>query len=159
MYSLNASFGGQTSAYRFVSVMNPVGSGKQLILKKISVIGYAGALSLSTVPLIASRISSVTGGVVQGASAVNKFSTMYPNATAEIRITNPTVVVGARIYSFAPPLQGLTAGALAPTPQTAVFNEAELMLRPGEGFALHQESAGLTAQIYNAYVAWLEQPE
>lgn len=159
MYSVSMSFGGQTSAYRFLSVMNPVESDRHLVLKKISVIGYAGALSLNTVPLIASRITTASGGSVQVASVINKFSTDYPDAAVEIRTANPTVTAGARIYTFAPPLQGVTAGALSPAPQNAAFSEAELKLHPGEGFALHQEAAGLGAQNYSVYVSWVEQPE
>ena len=77
---------------------------------------------------------------------------------AEVRITNPTVTLGPKIFSFAPPLQGLTAGAMSPTPQMAAFGDSDLVLGPGEGFAFHQESAGLAAQQYNIYASWTEAP-
>jgi hypothetical protein len=159
MYSVNTAVGGQTSAYRFVSVMNPSGSGKNLVVRKANVIGYAGVLTLNTVPLVLSRITAASGGSVQAASVVNKFVTSYPNSASEIRMSNPTVTAGAKIFSFAPPFQGLTVGAFAPAPQVVVFGEAELMLVPGEGVAFHQEAAGLAAQLYNIYLSWTEQPQ
>lgn len=158
MYSVSMSFGGQTSAHRFLSVFNPPDSSVRLTLKRLSVIAYASGESLSITPFIASRVSSATGGTQQAASAINKFFGVYEDPSVVIRTDNPTVVAGPRIYSFAPPIQGATPGPFSGTPQTVLFDEGELLMDPGEGFALHQEAAGLVTQNYNVYVAWVEQP-
>jgi hypothetical protein len=74
-------------------------------------------------------------------------------------MTNPTVTAGARIFAFAPPFQGLTVGAFAPSPQAVDFSSTDLVIAPGEGVAFHQEAAGLAAQLYNIYLEWTEQPQ
>lgn len=158
MYSASFSFAGQASAYRFVALMNPANSGKNIIFEEASVLAYASVSVISNTALSLYRITSATGGSVQSDSIVNKFQTAYPNPTMELRTANPTVVTGARLFAFAPPVQGLTVGALSPSPQTVMFNHVELVLAQGEGVAFLQEAAGLTGHQYNIYSRWTEQP-
>lgn len=157
MYSFNLTTAGQASTYRFLAVFNPIESGKQLMVHQATVTGYATVTVGSATPVTLSRITSSTSGSLQAASDINKFVSTYPDSITEVRTGNPTVTTGPRIYSFAPPVQGLTIGALSPNPQSVKF-KTELIISPGEGFAFHQTTSGLAGHQYAIYACWVEQP-
>lgn len=157
MYSINVQSAGQGSAYRFLAIFNSIDSGFQLMLHEATVTAYSAVSVASTTPLLLSRITASSGGTLQNDSVVNKFTTSYPDTITEVRTANPTVTAGSKIYAFAPPIQGLTIGALSPVPQPVRF-VTELILEPGEGFAFHQDAAGLTGHQYSIYACWTEQP-
>ena len=159
MYNHSIRVSGQTSAYRFCALFNPVGSGMQMVLRRITVTPYATASSLSSTPLLLSRITSSTGGVLMDAGDVNKFDNTYPDTAVEMRMNNPTVTLAQEVYSFAPPIQALTVSGYAPVLQAAEFPEewGRFVLAEGEGVAYHQTTGGLTSHVYAMTAFWSEQ--
>lgn len=157
MYNISMTFNGQGAAHRFCSVFNPSGSGMEVLIGEACVIPYASTSASSDTPFLLSRITTATGGTLQAASVINKCMTTYPDSVAEVRTVNPTVTAGARIFSFSPPSQGLTAVAFAPAQQ--IFHPMDhIHLMPGEGVSFLQEAGGDTDHKYNAYLYWMEQP-
>lgn len=156
MYSVSITATGQASAYRFLSLFNPISSENELLLTEASVVAFASSSASSDNPLLLVRTTAASAGSLQAASVINKCITTYPDSAAELRITNPTVTAGARIFSFGPPSQGLTATAYSPAQQTIEFTD-QIYLLPGEGVTFLQEAAGDTDHRYNLYLHWVEQ--
>ena len=157
MYSLSFATSGQASAYRFLAVFNPLSSTREITINKASCIGYASVVTTNNTPLLLTRITTSTSGSLQSSSIINKCMSEYSDSAVEVRTTNPTVTTGATVFSFAPPIQGLTVTSFSPVPQWIEFDE-HMHLEPGEGVCFQQGAAGLTAQQYTLYLAWLESP-
>lgn len=145
---------GVVAANNYVSLFNPVGSGKNIITFSTSVSSYiTGGGSTSKNSMIVSRITTATVGTLQAASAINKFSTSFANPVAEVRTGNPTVTLGAQVLAFPPPV----------TNDTAIVSErvvgsgatGPIVLAPGEG-VVFGTAAGDTDQNWNISFAWGE---
>lgn len=165
MYSFNlASNNGQSSAYVFCSLFNPVGSGKSVTLHQVQVTPYATATSTSAVSTQLVRITAASGGTLtyDPASPTNdvvKLRTSDPDAAVEIRTGDPAVTADGVIGRFAPPVQGLTAGAYAPGQQSMSFLADQwgvFTLAEGEGVAFRQTGSGDTDQRWPFTIAWSE---
>ena len=159
MYNHSIRVNGQTSAYRFCALFNPVGSGMQMVIRRITVTPYASTSALSSTPLLVSRITSSTDGVLMDAGDINKLETIYPDTAAEMRMGNPTVTLTQEVCSFGPPVQGATATGYAPAMQSFEFPEewGRFVLAEGEGIAYHQTTGGLTSHVYAMTAFWSEQ--
>jgi hypothetical protein len=80
-----ANQAGVVAANNFLSLFNPVGSGKSIFLSGSFVSVVAGAATTSTEPLRGFRITAASAGVLQAGSAVAKLKTSQANSIAEIR--------------------------------------------------------------------------
>lgn len=139
----------------FMTLYNPVGSGKNTIVAAAFVSTVAAAGTGITVPLRIHRFSGVpTGGSVMAASAIFKFDTVNADPVTEVRTNNPTVTLLAAASNTPPPVTtGVGGGQFVheldpPAP-------AVVLLRPGEGVALNT-ATGDTAQRWNISLAWAE---
>lgn len=150
-----ANVPGTVASNTFLTVFNPVGSGKQVILGGVFVSTTAAAATSATAPLRTHRIAAApTGGSVVAASDILKFDTTTPDPVSVVRIGNPTVTLGAAASNTPPPVTTGAGGGqfvhqIEPPPGTTV------LIRPGEGFALNV-IAGDTAQRWNISAAWVE---
>lgn len=146
---------GSVAAQTFMTLFNPIGSGKALIVGAAFVSTAAAAGTPVTTPMRIHRISAApTGGVLAGVSSIFKFNTSNPNAVAELRSGNPSVVLGAPASNTPPPVTTGAGGGqfvheIDPPPGTSVI------LQEGEGLALHT-SLGDAAQRWNISLAWAE---
>jgi hypothetical protein len=150
-----ANVAGTAAAQTFITLFNPVGSGKTVIVGGMFISTVAAAGTSATAPTRIHRISAApTGGVVAVAANIFKFSTANPDAVSEIRTGNPTVVLQAPASNTPPPVTTGAGGGqfvheVDPPTGTTV------LLAPGEGVAVHN-SAGDTAQRWNISLAWAE---
>lgn len=146
---------GSVAANNFISLFNPIGSGKTLIYGGVFVSSFTvAAITLTANSLRGFRVTAASAGTLQtNSTAVAKFQTSQPVAAAEVRIGNPTVTAGAAI--FAAPLQvgnsvsSPVTGILAP-PGAGAFTMAE-----GEGIVL-QTATGDVDTRWNISVVWAE---
>ena len=149
---------GQTGAYVFLSLINPVASGKLIAIRKLDYQAYGVAASITKISKRMSRISSVSGGVDVSGTAIAKHDTTFSNALATLKITNPTVGQVADIKSF-PPAIIITAAGTYPSPEVD-FNprsdDDDIILREGQGISIYQTAAGTANETMNFRVSWME---
>lgn len=144
---------GVVAANTFVTIFNPVGSGKTLIVLSATVSAYVtGGGNTTKASLLATRITTATVGTLQAASALNKFRTSYPNAVGEVRTGNPTITPGANAVAFPPPVGTDTA---TNNERIVASPSASLTLAPGEGIAF-RTAAGDTDENFNIAFTWGE---
>lgn len=138
----------------YLSLFNPVGSGKTVVLLEGSLAAYVGGGSSNVeVSLQVLRVTAASAGTLQAASAICKFQTAYPNAVAEVRTGNPTVTVGAPFVSLPPVIQPSTNNfvyQIRPPVGGGAFT-----LVPGEGIVFRTTS-GDTDEQYNINMVWGE---
>ncbi|HEY6021929.1 MAG TPA: hypothetical protein VIY48_19295 [Candidatus Paceibacterota bacterium] len=145
---------GVVAANNFISLFNPVGSGRVLSLGSVFISSSTTAASTITEPLRGFRITSATGGTLQTTSAIAHFITSDPDTLAEVRTGNPTVTLGAPFLN-SPPFSGGAAGSgtvhVIPVPGgLAPFTMVE-----GEGMVLRTNSGDID-QRWNISIVWSE---
>ncbi len=145
---------GVAAANNYLSVFNPIGSGKNLYLGGVFISAVTAGGTTVTAPMRGFRITTAAGGGLQAVSATAKFITAYPDSVAEVRTGNPTVTLGASLFNSPPPLSagvGSTPVHQVPIPP----NSAPFSLAPGEGIVL-REATGDTDLRWNLSIAWAE---
>lgn len=145
---------GVAAATNYLSLFNPVGSGKNLFLGGVFISAVTAGGSTVTAPMRGFRITTATGGTLQSASTVGKFITANPDPIAEVRTGAPTVTLGAGLFNSPPPLSagnGSTPVHQVPIPP----NSGPFVLAPGEGIVL-RETTGDTDLRWNLSIAWAE---
>lgn len=143
---------GVVAANNYLSLFNPIGSGKTIVIYRATITPWTTAASNTFVSMQALRVTAASGGSLQ---TPNKFMSSQAASIAEVRTSNPTVTTtGNTIFSAAPPLsagaQGATAQLVTEIPSGATF-----VLAPGEGIVA-QTSSGNTGQKWNFSLTWLE---
>jgi hypothetical protein len=145
---------GTTGSNNFLSVFNPVGSGKIAIALGFS----AGSYSLNTITtpssLVAFRTSAHTAGTDITAANVNRFATSFVNPVAQVKVGNPgtTNTNGTNPMIGIPPVVGNGAQngqTVAPTPG------ASFVFLPGEGIVFNVPT-GDTDQRWDLQYIWAE---
>lgn len=145
---------GVATANNFLSVFNPVGSGKTLVFYQAIISGYAGAAATSANSLQIFRTTAASGGSLVAAANVNRFVTTDPNPVAEVRTDNPsTTNSGSVILGFAPPITTGSGGSA--TAQSSIPPGAGFVCLPGQG-VVYGTAAGDTDQLWNINVLWAE---
>lgn len=148
-----ADLAGVVASNVFVSLFNPLGSGKDIIVLGGSVGCYIAAGSAGVnESLLIKRVTAASAGVLEPASAIGKGITAYPASIAEVRTGNPTVTLGAQFTSVPPPVSG---NSLLRVTLQVIEAAAPLLLAPGEGLVAMTE-AGDTDHRWNIHVQWAE---
>lgn len=145
---------GTVAANQYLSVFNPVASGKIIIALGLTAGSYSGGTVTGPTSMRAGRITSSTGGTQIVASAVNRFSTAMANPVSIVRIGNPTVVsAGTPLIGITPVIgPGANVGAVVIPPPGPAF--AAL---PGEGISF-SVPVGDVNQFWNLQFIWAEKP-
>jgi hypothetical protein len=145
---------GVVAANNFLTLFNPVASGKTLIYGGTFISSYSvAAITLTANSMRGFRVTAASAGSLQAASAISKFQTVFPNPAAEVRIGNPTVTATSAISSS--PVQvgngvtGAVHAVLAP-PGSGAFTMAE-----GEGLVV-QTASGDVDTRWNLSIVWAE---
>lgn len=151
-----AGLAGVVAANTFLTVFNPVGSGKTVSFSAAFISTAATAASGATAPMRGYRISAApTGGVVQGAATIAKFSNVTPDTVVEVRLGNPTVTLEAPLWNTPPAVtSGVGGGQFVHAVDTPA-GSPPFVLAPGEGIAIHT-TAGDVDQVWNITVVWAE---
>ncbi len=154
---LSAQAGQVGAPYNFLSIFNPISSGKIYIFYQFTVFPWAGAATSTINPMTVSRTSAASGGTLRAAADVNKFITSQSNTTAEVRINNPTITtsVAVPIISVPPAVTsagvGIGAAAVIVPPSGAAFH-----VLPGEGVCARTTVAGDADQLWDMGFVWGE---
>lgn len=150
-----ANIPGTAAPQTFITLFNPIGSGKSMVVGGMFISTTATAGTSATQPTRIHRISAApTGGTVVAASDIFKFNTANPNPVAELRINNPTVTLLAPASNTPPPVT-IGAGGGQFVHEVDPPTGTTVIVAPGEGVAVNN-SAGDTAQRWNISLAWAE---
>jgi hypothetical protein len=148
-----AAVPGTAALQNFITLFNPVGSGKMLSLATVA-LSYTNTATASSIqPVRGWRISAApTGGTLVPATSLVKFQTSQPTPTGVVRIDNPTAVLDAPIFNSPPPLDNKSSEVhtVDVPPGTGLFSFA-----PGEGIAISKAS-GDTTVAWNITLVWIE---
>lgn len=145
---------GVALANNYLSVFNPVGSGKTMIFGGMFFSAWNIAAITTPASMHGNRVTAASGGTLQtNSTAVAKFSTTNPTSTMEVRIANPTVTLGAQLFNYPPPVTNLGTGQVygVTTPPGA----APFTFAPGEGIVV-QTATGDTDMRWNISYVWAE---
>ena len=146
---------GVAAANNFLSIFNPVGSGKTIAILGGSISTYVASMSSTArISCQALRSTAASGGTLQvNSTALCKFQTSFPASIAEVRTAGPTVTLGAAFLASPPPINPNTGDYVYQIQDTP--GAGALMLVPGEGIVL-RTTAGDTHQTWNFNVVWGE---
>lgn len=143
---------GVAASNNYLSVLNPVGSGKIAIA-----LGFiCGSYSINTVTtpaaMAAFRISAHSAGTDVTAATVNRFASAFPNPASTVKTGNPTITTTSLPMIGIPPTVGTNANngqTVSPTPG------ASFVFLPGEGIAF-QTATGDTDIRWQMQYIWAE---
>lgn len=145
---------GVVAATRYLSVFNPVGSGKIAIALGFTVSSYSTGSVTGVTSMFASRHSTASGGTTIAANAVQRFVTSMPDPVSVVRVNNPTVTTtGTPLLGLVPVIGGVAGvGAVVIPPPGPGF-----AFLPGDG-VVFQVTTGDTQQRWNLQYIWAEKP-
>lgn len=155
LFSIN-DVPGVVAANNFLTLTNPVGSGKTIFMPYVAVSSYAatGTASVNN-SLIISMATGVSGGT-DGSASIISFSDSYPAPSGVVRSGNPTATVGSPLIGVPPAIisgSGVSVTLLASLEANAAAGTKALT--EGNSFLL-RTTAGDTDQRWNFTIAWLE---
>lgn len=146
---------GVVAANNFLSVFNPVGSGKHIIGLGAVVSTYAVASASSANSMLAYRTTAASGGTQITAANVSRYDTTVANPVAEVRTGNPTVTTsGGALIGFGPPIATGAGGGGVASP---AITGATFIMHPGQGLVF-ATAAGDVNQRWNIQFTWSEYP-
>jgi hypothetical protein len=147
---------GVVAANNFLSLFNPVGSGRTVALGAAYISSFALGAALTPAPMNGFRITTATGGTLQSnTTAVTEFQTAMPTSVCEVRTGNPTVTLGPQIFNASPVVSPAAGGSTLQTIAAAPAVFPPFTLVPGEGVVLRTTS-GLVATLWNISLVWAE---
>lgn len=151
-----AQHAGTVAAHNHLSLTNPTGSGKAILLGGVFISQVtAGAVAL-TDPMRGWLATSVSGGTLQAASAIAKVRSTLPDPAGQVRTEDMTATLGAAWFNSPPLLStGAASGTFIHQIPTSLPGAGAITLYPGESTVLRTDS-GDTDQRWNLSIAWLE---
>lgn len=152
-----AEVAGVVAANNFMTLTNPVGSGKIIVVAGAYISSYiVGDTAATITSMRGYRASTVSGGTLQAASTIARFQSSAPAPVGEIRTGSVTATLGAGIFN-SPPFIGSAKGSIpfvhqVPIPPAGgvVFSLAE-----GESVVMRTEAGDVDTR-WNLSVAWGE---
>lgn len=146
---------GVVAANNFLSLFNPVGSGRNVVIFFAQTTPWATGSTSVTVSMNVFRTTAASAGTLVTASNIGRFVTTDGNPVAEIRTGNPTVTTtGASLLGTPPAItsaaSGVSGGSVSNTTPGASF-----LLAPGEG-VVWRTASGNVNQLWNFQVIWAE---
>lgn len=147
---------GVVAANNFLSIFNPVGSGKTLMIAQFVCYPYATAAATPTDNMEVWRTTAASAGTLLAAANVNKFDTAQPNSIAECRTGNPTLtLLGTLPVIAVPPAVTSAAGGVSATTNIIPPSGTLFKCSPGEGVAA-RTPAGSVGQTWSLGFSWAE---
>lgn len=141
----------------FLSIFNPVGSGKTFVFAQFVIFPYAGAAQANQINMDVHRISAASAGTQLAAANINKFDTTQTNSVADVRTGNPTVTLVGTVPIIAVPPTLTNAANGASSPVDIIPPAGSLFIcRPGEGVVARQAAPGTVAQVWSLGFTWSE---
>lgn len=151
-----AGLPGVAAANTFLTIFNPIGSGRNVSFSAAFISTVSTAAAGTTAPMRGYRIAAVpTGGTVQAANTIAKFRTTQTDSVVEVRLGNPTVTLGAALWNTPPAVTAGVGGGQFVHDVDTPAGSPPFLLVPGEGIAINC-SAGDTDQVWNITIVWAE---
>lgn len=153
-----AQHAGTVAAHNHLSLTNPTGSGKLILLGGVFISQVAAGPIALTDPMRGWLATGVADGTVEDASAIAKVRSTLNNPVGVIRTDAVaiTATLGAAWFNSPPLLStGAASGTFVHQIPTSLPGGGSITLRPGESTVLRTES-GDTDQRWNLSIAWLE---
>jgi hypothetical protein len=147
---------GVVAANNFLSLENPVGSGRVITVAGVFISSViVGDITTTVDPMRGWLATALSAGTVEATSTIGKIRSTMSNAVGVIRINNPTATLGASWFN-SPPVLGVAKQSAPFVHQVpATIASGSITLLPGEGTVLRTES-GDVDQRWNVSIAWNE---
>lgn len=145
---------GVAAANNYLSLFNPIGSGKNVIFVGAFISCVTAGGSSVTAPMRGFRAAAISGGTLQADSASVRFITANPDPVAEVRTGNPSATLDGAIFN-SPPAISATTGSTSVHAALVPSGTGPFLLVPGEGIVL-RTSAGDTDLRWNLSFVWAE---
>lgn len=146
-----------TTANNYLSIFNPVGSGKQVTFAQFTAFPYATAATGPTVNMDVWRTTAASGGTLLAAANINKFDTAQPNSVMEVRTGNPTCTLLGTLPVIAVPPAITAAGSGVSSTIAIIPPSATLFVcHPGEGVVVRMAAGGDIDERWSLGFSWLE---
>lgn len=145
---------GVAGANNYLSLFNPVGSGKILSFGSAFISSVAAGGSTVADPMQGFRITTATGGTLQANTTFAKFVTADPDSVAEVRTGNPTVTLGSQLFNSPPAISASTGSTnvhIIPVPGGL----QPFTLTEGEGIVLRAAASDVDIR-WNLSIVWAE---
>lgn len=147
---------GVAASNNFLTLFNPVGSGRIYLATAVFVSCVAAAAASAVRAFRGYRIGAApTGGSVQAASTFCKIDTAYPDSGADVRIGNPTATLQQPFSNTPPPVTTGAGGSQFVHSVELPLGSPSFRIRAGEGVAFNT-AVGDTDQVWNISIAWAE---
>jgi len=153
MFNLD-SIAGVAGANNYMSLYNPLASGKTLILFGVFISCGAAASSTIVVPIRGIRANTIAAGTLQASSAIAKFSNAYANTVAEVRTGGPTAVLDGAMFA-SPPANNTNNLVVPVHAVTFPAGTGPFLLAAGEGMVLNASSGDVDLR-WNLGMIWGE---
>lgn len=145
------------TANNYLSIFNPVGSGKLVEFFQFVCFPYATAATGPTINMEVWRTTAASAGTLLAAANVSKFDTAQPNASSEVRTGNPTTTLLGTMPLLAIPPAVTSAGAGVSSTTTVVPPQGALFIcRPGEGVVARQPAGADVDERWSLGFTWSE---
>jgi hypothetical protein len=138
--------GSTATSYNYTSFFNPAASGKTAIVKRVS-IRIDSVAAAVYIPMRLRRTTAASAGTQITAANIPKKHTSTANSAMEIRRTGVTVTYAGTADAQLAGVQtaGAVGSAIAPAStgyrELTFENDERIILQPGEGIALHHDTA------------------
>lgn len=145
---------GVVAANNFLSLSNPVGSGRIILIAGVFISQVTTGAVAVTDPLRGYLATDVAGGALEPVAQIGKVRSTMPDPVGEIRV-GPTATLGAAWFN-SPTFQATGASTGSGVHQIPASTAAgSLTLLPGEGTVLRTESGDVNT-LWNMSIAWSE---
>lgn len=156
VYSLLDAPGSTNTPNNFISLYNPVASGKTLVLLGTFISCYVASGGSTTRNSMHGHLASaISGGTLVTASSIAKFQSSFANPTAEVRTGNPTATTAAEFFQSPPPIGTTASQYVHSVGYGASTNGGGFVFAPGEGMVI-QTNNGNINQTWNISLVWGE---
>lgn len=147
---------GTVAAHNHMSLTNPTGSGKTIIVAGVFISQVIVADIAATVdPIRGWLASNVSGGTLEAASSIGKVRSTMPDPVGEIRTEGMSATLAAAWFN-SPPLIGASKGSQPFVHQIpAAVAAGAITLFPGESTVIRTESGDVDQRL-NISIAWSE---
>lgn len=147
---------GVATANNFLSLENPVGNNRMLVIAGVFISSViVGDIGATVDPMRGWLATAISGGTTEAAASIGKVRSNMPNPTGVIRINNPAATLGASWFN-SPPVLGVAKQASPFVHQVpATVLAGSIQLAPGEGTVIRTET-GDADQRWNVSIAWNE---
>jgi len=147
---------GVVAANNFLSLFNPLGSGKNVVVAQFVCFPYATAATSPTDNMEVWRTSAASAGTLLAAANIGKFNTSQSNSVAEVRTGNPTTTLVGTIPVLAiPPAVTSAAAGISSTINIIPPSGSLFICQPGEG-VVARTPAGAVGQVWSLGFSWAE---